>query len=222
MKPILSPQTQSTLSILLTAKSRLCGATLLPGARASVLHQAESTLGVALPAQVRALFRLHDGGGGSLRLDGHDLLSLEQMVQLWRTWRDLKDKGLLEGLRGRPGPGVRPDFWQPRWIPFTFGIHSAHCLDLDPAPGGEAGQVILLLEADDRRPLVAPDLLSFLRQARWSAAPEAPPAIRWSPYWTRHLFESTRTHFEHKALVASEAPPPLGSGIAVGGGEPAA
>ena len=38
------------------------------------------------------------------------------------------------------GP-IKPDWWNRRWVPITFNQGNCHFLDLDPAPGGTAGQV---------------------------------------------------------------------------------
>ena len=42
------------------------------------------------------------------------------------------------------GP-VKPDLANPRWVPLTSEANYTYYLDMDPAPGGDVGQVILYI-----------------------------------------------------------------------------
>ena len=63
------------------------------------------------------------------------------------------------------GP-VRPLYAHDAWWPFTviYGSSHHHCIDLDPAPGGDVGQVIVVSMKDDRRTVIAPSLDAFLER----------------------------------------------------------
>jgi cell wall assembly regulator SMI1 len=69
------------------------------------------------------------------------------------------------GNQGEPEVGIRPDWWNARWIPLTYsGSGDHHCLDLDPASEGCGGQIILLWHDMPEPPLVAPGFREWLEQ----------------------------------------------------------
>jgi len=62
---------------------------LRPGASADAIQAAEQTMGLKLPADVKASYRVHDGQGnepGVIGGEGWRLLPLHDMVALWRKW----------------------------------------------------------------------------------------------------------------------------------------
>jgi len=62
---------------------------LRPGATAEAIQAAEKALGLKLPADVKASYRIHDGQRtepGLIGGEGWCLLSLREMVKTWRRW----------------------------------------------------------------------------------------------------------------------------------------
>jgi cell wall assembly regulator SMI1 len=62
---------------------------LRPGASAEAIQAAEKALGLKLPADVKASYRIHDGQSNEPGLIGDEgwyLLSLRKMVMDWRAW----------------------------------------------------------------------------------------------------------------------------------------
>jgi cell wall assembly regulator SMI1 len=62
---------------------------LRPGATAAAIRAAEKAMGLKLPADVKASYRIHDGqgsGAGLLGGEGWFLLSLKQIVESWGCW----------------------------------------------------------------------------------------------------------------------------------------
>lgn len=62
---------------------------LRPGASAEAIQTAEKTMGLKLPADVTAFYRIHDGQGkepGLIGGEGWCLLPLQDMVTEWRKW----------------------------------------------------------------------------------------------------------------------------------------
>lgn len=111
-----------------------------PGATRVELEQAEAVLGVELPEDLKALYRLHNGSKGRFFLGGWSLLSLEWMIASWQLGQDLAGG---QDLEVPPAGPLRPGAWHPRWIPFmNDGAGASLCLDLAPGPGGQVGQVI--------------------------------------------------------------------------------
>jgi cell wall assembly regulator SMI1 len=62
---------------------------LRPGATENQISAAEQALGLDLPHDFKASYRIHDGQGnepGLIGGEGWCLLSLEEMVEQWRRW----------------------------------------------------------------------------------------------------------------------------------------
>ena len=140
-------------------------ADLRPGASEADVRKAEKALSVRLPEDMAASYAVHDGArGGSAPLFGdYTLLSLEAAVKEWKTLKKLARGGVFEFMTGKPAPRVKPDWWNPRWIPVASNSSGDFlCADLDPARPGKAGQIVSFLRADAARELVAKDFKSWL------------------------------------------------------------
>jgi cell wall assembly regulator SMI1 len=62
---------------------------LRPGASADAIRKVEQAMGLKLPADVKASYRVHDGQGnepGLIGGEGWCLLPLQDMVARWRKW----------------------------------------------------------------------------------------------------------------------------------------
>lgn len=140
---------------------------LNPPASDGDIRELEQALGVQLPADFVACLQVHDGqrGGAEGLFAGQEFLSCRRILSEWAIWKDLLDSGDFDGAQAEPGAGVQPVWWHPRWIPFTYNGAGDHlCLDLEPADGGQPGQVITLWHDDGARQKKAD---SF---AQWFAA----------------------------------------------------
>lgn len=130
------------------------GPQLASGASERAIEQLESVLGVALPEDFRASYRRHDGGF-TMRLASHmEILPLERIAETWQILEELlhddewarqppyyfREEVVRSGWQAGP---IQPIWWHRRWIPFgTDSAGNLSCLDLAPAPGGTAGQII--------------------------------------------------------------------------------
>jgi cell wall assembly regulator SMI1 len=165
------PETRDEVFAGVEARASAVGVVLQKGVTKTALKAAEAALGVTLPDDVRAWFLRHDGAKGEA-IRGEELLGLRHVVSQWKIWQGLLDKGTFADNRSKPARGVRPDWWNARWIPLTYdGAGNHDCLDLDPAKGGNVGQVIRMWHDDDPRPRVAPTFLDWLWRAPWGAGP---------------------------------------------------
>lgn len=154
---------------------RFLGATGSFGSPASdeSILAAEAAFGVQLPEELRASLAIHNGDAmkkvesGGWQSDGPfahlEWLSLGAMLSEWETWQETIGK---QGLDPEPDGPVKSLWWNPRWIPFTVIAGSTwhHCVDLDPAPGGNPGQVIEIIDDDSKRAVIAPGYRAFLEQ----------------------------------------------------------
>ena len=138
---------------------------LQKGATDEQFETAEKALGISLPDDLKALYRVNNGqdSEGGYLFDGYRLLSLEDMVDEWTVWKNLLDSGEFKETKSEPDDGVSSDWWHPKWIPITSmdsGDH--HCLDLAPTQGGESGQIIEMWHDSPERPRVAASFAEWI------------------------------------------------------------
>ncbi|MCU9953414.1 SMI1/KNR4 family protein [Burkholderia sp. BKH01] len=133
-----------------------------------------AALGTALPDTFVDSLRIHNGqadpGDGFSENDA--LLSSHEIIAQWTIWKGLVDGGDFDGVMSEPDPGIRDDWYNLKWIPFTHDGSGNHlCLDLDPAEGGAVGQVIRVWHDDDRRERIAKSFPEWLARtaAKWSS-----------------------------------------------------
>jgi cell wall assembly regulator SMI1 len=140
---------------------------LNPPAAEAELQQLATLLGTELPADFLAFYRIHDGqqsNAGGL-FNAEELLSVARMKDEWTIWNDLLKGSDFDGTTSKPVPGVRADWWNPRWLPLTYDGAGNHCcLDLAPAEGGTVGQVIRMWHDDAERTLLAGSFSEWMEQ----------------------------------------------------------
>ena len=124
-------------------------ASLRPGATDEQIRAAEREMGVTLPEDVKACYRIHDGQGNVRYswppgfLYGFEWYSLESIVFQWRQMKDFIDGGIPDDWRKEPVGPVRDDWYHLAWIPLTGSVSGDYyCSDLSPMPGGNIGQII--------------------------------------------------------------------------------
>ena len=117
---------------------------LAPGARAESIKVVESELGFQLPNAFKQSYRLHDGSDDHAVFPyGFHLLSLNGILSNWKMWRNHVESNVFDAMEPDPEGPIRRTWWNLKWVPFTHntgGDH--HCVDMDPAIGGDVGQVI--------------------------------------------------------------------------------
>lgn len=141
-------------------------------ADAEAIADVEEMLGAKLPDDYRAFLAKHDGqrfvpvddesGTLSPLFAGFDILPLQFAAGEYETIEnDWDDEGPGDVVTHGP---VRPFHRHPKWWPITcvFGASQYHCIDLDPAPGGNVGQVIFIADDDSHRRVVAKSFAAFL------------------------------------------------------------
>ncbi len=139
--------------------------TMQPGASETQIVALEQHLGVNLPEDYRAFLRLCDGQPNDPKIRFYDgeLLSTQTVKVQWDIWKELLDDGDFDDYESQPHQGVKSDWWNPRWIPFTHDGGGNHlCLDLDPAPAGTVGQVITMWHDSMDRELIFSSFTAWL------------------------------------------------------------
>ncbi|RYE42992.1 MAG: molybdenum cofactor biosynthesis protein MoeA [Hyphomicrobiales bacterium] len=122
-------------------------ASLNPPATDEEISTLEEALGAELPHGFVSCLKIHNGqseSAGGL-FDNSEFLSTSAILDQWKVWKELLDSGDFNGIESVPEDGIRRDWWNALWIPFTHNGGGDHyCLDLAPAKGGQVGQIITM------------------------------------------------------------------------------
>lgn len=135
-----------------------------PGASAVEIDAAEAALGLRFPAELRAYLQLANGERWNSAgfIGDWPLLPLKAIVREALEMRALVDSGDLGDNAADPSPHTRGLWWNPAWIPLvTSGSGHLICVDLDPGPAGQVGQIILFLHDDSPRYRIAESLRAW-------------------------------------------------------------
>jgi len=137
------------------------------GASDEDIRSLEAELDIELPEDFSESLKIHDGQPGIAGdfFDGDSLLSIRGILGAWKVWHELVVSGDFEGCSAEPDDGIKDDWYNLKWIPFTSNGAGDHlCLDFDPAEGGTVGQVIRVWHDDDQRTLVARSFREWLHR----------------------------------------------------------
>lgn len=122
------------------------------GASAATLDAAEKELGVALPADVRAFYALHDGGGPDERFNSTRLYSLKDALAQRKTLKKYEASGAHAFDEG--------------WLPLTDdGAGNHHCVVLK---GKNVGAIMDFDHETGAGSKIAASFANLLQRARWS------------------------------------------------------
>ena len=143
----------------LSAAAPLIAGKLRPPADDAALAEAETHLGRPLPAELKQLLKIHDGGEGVI--GGFDLLSAQSIGEAYRFLREyFSEVHVPQHLRGLLDADRSAG-----WIPFAYSVGGDYlCVDLAPGPVGTVGQVFGWNHDDDADPPMAPNLTAWLQR----------------------------------------------------------
>ncbi|NRO98830.1 molybdenum cofactor biosynthesis protein MoaA [Paraburkholderia sp. NMBU_R16] len=137
------------------------------GAGDEDIRSLEAALDIALPEDFIESLKIHNGQpriAGDF-FDGDSLLCGRDILKAWKVWHKLVVSGDFEDCSAEPDDGIKDDWYNLKWIPFTSNGAGDHlCLDFDPAEGGTVGQVIRVWHDDDQRTLVARSFREWLHR----------------------------------------------------------
>ncbi|MGA7730174.1 MAG: SMI1/KNR4 family protein [Chloroflexia bacterium] len=151
----------------LVANSPKALAGLNPGCGEDAIEKLEAILGVELPEDFRASYKIHNGQeyDSPWMIGGKELMSLERIEIEWSSMLELLDGGDFDGLKSLAEGPMRNDWWNRAWVPITYdGAGNYFCMDLDPAPGGNRGQLVRFWHDANDRNVIAPSFGDWLRQ----------------------------------------------------------
>ena len=119
---------------------------LNPPASDAALSALEKTVGVALPEDFKASYRIHDGSNGwEAPIVGEPMLSVKDIARVWTKFKSfVKDWEAMLPIEASFKKGaIKEDAINPKWIPFLGPDEDNYVgMDFDPGPAGIKGQVI--------------------------------------------------------------------------------
>lgn len=138
---------------------------LQPGALVEEIRNTEAILGVAFPQDVRESYQIHNGMSRlqSFRYDWPEFYSLREIVIQWDCWKNLLESGEFFEEKSTPKGPIKTDWWNIKWIPLWGNRGGDHCcLDLDPPPEGQLGQMITMWHEIGAEEVLAPSFKDLL------------------------------------------------------------
>jgi cell wall assembly regulator SMI1 len=104
---------------------------------------------------------------------GYQFLSTMEAEKEWENWRVIysgssqaERDDFDDNVQVRASDPVRKHYANLRWLPFARdGGGNSYAVDMDPAPGGRAGQIIVIGPDEDLRRVLAPSLAELLAAA---------------------------------------------------------
>jgi internalin A len=144
---------------------------LNPPASDEAMTRTETVLGLTLPEDLKALYRLHDGQRQQAfgAFFGLWFLSLERLTARWQEWQQIivHDPALALSadlpLTSTPEGAIQRAHADSAWIPFSEDGLSGHfAIDFHPGLHGQSGQVITFGRYVQNKVVVATDLSSLL------------------------------------------------------------
>lgn len=135
------------------------------GANSEELNKLEEKLHVQLPEDFKSFYKLCNGQNEDAPYITPlgELLSLDGIASQWETWKNLVGKNVFQDYFSEPDEGIKNDWYNLKWIPFTYDGSGNHlCIDLDPADGGNAGQVITMWHDSPEREWIVGSFTEWL------------------------------------------------------------
>jgi cell wall assembly regulator SMI1 len=148
--------------------------TLNSGATEQDFINFKSIVGLDLPEPFRDFLSIHNGQKWThLKLfDGDRLLSMEDIIDDWESWKSVlpeidaqcrEDFGFPAS--SLPEKGIKDNWWNEAWVPITSnGSGDSYCIDLDPTPEGQKGQIIRMWHDVPERELIAPSFTAWINK----------------------------------------------------------
>jgi cell wall assembly regulator SMI1 len=155
-------ETWDAIESWLIAKAEGVHELLRPGASLAAIENAQSVMQVRSGEELAYSYSRHDGHTYGLFPMG-EWLSLTEMLSRWQLLSNLRADGMFDYSEAQGDIGVRSDWWNSKWVPFTdYGSGDYSCVDFDPDDGGTVGQIITFDHEDAPRMLVASSFAEFL------------------------------------------------------------
>lgn len=139
---------------------------LQPGATDEDFQFVEKALGVTLPEEMKALYRVHNGQVWDIGVNAFVRnLTLSPLSQIKENWTFLQEEFDPDEMEPEIGDGIKPMLWNCKWIPIAEnGGGDYLCLDTDPSSKGSVGQVLTFWHDWGHRSVEATGLFEFIQK----------------------------------------------------------
>ena len=125
----------------------------------------EDTVGVRLPEDMEQSYKIHDGSWALRMFPDGNLMGILAIIDEWRKWQEVAATGVFADWKAEPEGPIKAMHWNPRWLPLTdCGSGDGYFADLDPATGGQYGQIIEFETGDGPVRVVATGFAAWLSQ----------------------------------------------------------
>lgn len=127
----------------------------------------EDALGVVIPEQIKAFYRIHNGQQQQIETTCFVRnLTLSPIHEIIENWTFLQEEFDPEDWEVDAQPGVQPLAWNSKWIPIASnGGGDYLCIDTDPTEEGTIGQVLYFWHDWEYRSVEASDFFKFVEIA---------------------------------------------------------
>ena len=146
-------------------KDNAAGVAFHPPVNPDSLDNFAEKSGLTLPDDLRQLLLVADGetrkSAGSI--GNWRIMPINEIQAAWGLLTQLSAKGAFSDLALEHSPYLRTVWWHPGWIPVVSSDTGDYfCIDTDPPETERSGQVLLYLQQQPARPLVAANLVGWL------------------------------------------------------------
>jgi cell wall assembly regulator SMI1 len=140
---------------------------LQPGTTDEDIQSVENQLGVTLPQEMKALYRVHNGQAWNIGVAPFVRnLTLSPLDQVKENWVFLQEEFDPDEMEPEiDDAAIKPVLWSPKWIPIAEnGGGDYLCLDTDPSSSGTVGQVLYFWHDWGHRLVEAAGLFEFIQK----------------------------------------------------------
>jgi len=196
------PITKSFAKIRSWARQHAPDVTFNPPANPAALDNFSEKSGLSLPEDLRKAWLVADGETRkSAGIIGNwRLMPIAEIQAAWGLLSKLSEKGGFNSKKPKKSPYLRHAWWHPSWIPVaTSDTGHYFCISTDPPESKRSGQVLLFLQNQPERPLIAGSLRAWfdrivrdLESGLYIYDPEEGfngEAFMWSALEGKHLFD---------------------------------
>jgi len=159
------PVTESFEKLMKWMLTTAPGVNFRPPANPDAIINFKEKSGVNFPEELEQLLMIADGemriSAGAI--GNWRLMSINEIQAAWGWLRQISIKGAFEGLLPEQSPYLQNTWWHPGWIPLVSSdTGNFYCIDTEPPESKRKGQVLLFMQDQPDRPLVAANLAAWL------------------------------------------------------------
>lgn len=196
------PITESFAKIQTWALAHAPGVTFNPPAKPTALENFNEKTGLPVPEEIRQAYLVADGESrkSAGMISNWRLMPIAEIQAAWGLLTKIAEKGGFSDKEPVKSPYLQPVWWHASWIPIaTSDTGHYFCIATEPPEAERAGQILLFLQDQPKRPLIAGSLRAWfdriLRDLESGVYAYDPvegfdgEAFLWSALEGKHLFD---------------------------------